>query len=102
MHKNTASSAQIRSNAEETAIAALAWLAGEPELLGRFLALTGLQPDQLRAATRNPDFLGGVLDFLMGHEPTLMAFCEATETRPETVATAAYVFSGQHLGSGEY
>ncbi len=30
--------------ADETAIAVLAWIANEPDLLGRFLALTGTDP----------------------------------------------------------
>lgn len=102
MHKRQTTPKHSRANAEETAIAVLGWLAGEPELLGRFLALTGLEADQLRHATKDPGFLGGVLDFLMGHEPTLMAFCAATDTKPETVAAAAHAFSGAHLGSGEY
>ena len=38
------------ADAEETAIAVLVWLAGEPELMGRFLALTGLEASNLREA----------------------------------------------------
>ncbi len=102
MHKSKTTPGQQRAQAEETAVAVLGWLAGEPELLGRFLALSGLQADQLRHATSNPGFLAGIIDFLMGHEPTLMAFCAATDTKPETVAAAAHVLSGPTLGSGEY
>ncbi|WP_414692913.1 DUF3572 domain-containing protein [Pararhizobium sp.] len=80
--------------AEETAIAILAWLANEPELLGRFLALTGTDPASLRHAAADPGFLAGVVDFLMGHEPTLLSFCEATGTPPEQVVRAHAVLSG--------
>jgi hypothetical protein len=79
---------------EETAIAILGWLANEPELLGRFLALTGTDPSSLRHAAADPGFLAGVVDFLMGHEPTLLAFCEATGTRPEDVVRAHAMLSG--------
>ena len=79
--------------AEETAIAILAWLANEPELLGRFLALTGTDPASLRHAAADPGFLAGVVDFLMGHEPTLLSFCEATGTPPEQVVRAHAVLS---------
>lgn len=80
--------------AEETAISILAWLANEPELLGRFLALTGTDPTSLRHAAADPGFLAGVVDFLMGHEPTLISFCEATGTKPEQVVRAHAALSG--------
>ncbi|WFU48705.1 DUF3572 domain-containing protein [Sinorhizobium terangae] len=81
-------------SADETAIAILAWLADEPELLSRFLGLTGTDPGSLRTAIGEPGFMGGLVAFLMDHEPTLMAFCEATQTRPEEVVRAHHLLSG--------
>lgn len=86
---------------QETAIAILAWLAGEPDLLSRFLALTGVEPGALRGAAGDPAFLAGLVDFLMSHEPTLIAFCEATGTAPETVVRAHALLAGP-LDQGEY
>jgi hypothetical protein len=86
----------------EIAIAVLGWLANEPDMFGRFLALTGMEPGQLRHAAGDPAFLGGMLDFLMQHEPSLMAFCEASGTAPEAVMSASAHFSAPGLGSGEY
>ncbi|MFC3071920.1 DUF3572 domain-containing protein [Shinella pollutisoli] len=80
--------------AEATAVAVLGWLAGEPELLSRFLALTGVSPADVRHAAGDPGFLAGLLDFLMGHEPTLLDFCEASGLPPETVVRAHAVLSG--------
>ncbi|MBP1850596.1 DUF3572 domain-containing protein [Rhizobium halophytocola] len=88
--------------AHETALEILTWLAGEPDMLSRFLALSGLRADQLRTAVADPAFLAGLLDFVMNHEPTLLLFCEATETKPETVAAAWAKLSGPGLDSGEY
>jgi hypothetical protein len=82
------------ADAEDTAIAVLVWLAGEPELMGRFLALTGLEASNLRDAAQEPGFLAGVLGFLMNHEPTLMDFCAATGTKPETVTRAFQALGG--------
>ncbi|AKI01019.1 Protein of unknown function (DUF3572) [Hoeflea sp. IMCC20628] len=82
------------ADAEDTAIAVLVWLAGEPELMGRFLALTGLEASNMRDAAKEPGFLAGVLGFLMNHEPTLMDFCAATDTKPETVARAFHALGG--------
>lgn len=87
---------------QEIAIAVLGWLANEPDMFGRFLALTGMEPTQLRHAVNEPSFLGGLLDFLMNHEPSLMAFCAASDTPPEAVMAASAHFSGASLGSGEY
>jgi hypothetical protein len=87
---------------QETAIAVLGWLANEPEMLNRFLALTGLEAADIRQRVNDPDFLAGLLDFLVGHEPTLMAFCAASGTPPEAVAVASAHFSPPGLSSGEY
>lgn len=84
---------QLRS-AEDIAIDVLAWLAGEPDLMARFLALTGLTADTLRRASTDPAFFGGLLDFLMDHEPTLLAYCAARDRRPEDVARAHRVLAG--------
>ena len=43
-----------REAAEALAVAALAFLASEPEHLGGFLAATGVGPDQIRNAARDP------------------------------------------------
>ncbi len=88
------------TSADETAVAVLGWLAGEPELLGRFLALTGTDPTALRGAVGDPGFMAGLLDFVMDHEPTLMQFCEATDTKPETVARAHAVLAGPRGDTG--
>lgn len=90
------------ADAQETAGAILGWLAGDADMLGRFLALSGVRPDQLRQAVQDPGFLGGMIDFLMAHEPTLIAFCEATETRPDTVAAAWRHYCGPNPGPGDF
>ncbi len=92
----------IPATAEDTAVAVLGWLANEPEMLSRFLALSGLQPGQMRSAVQDPGFLAGMLEFLMQHEPTLMAFCEATQTKPEVVVSAYHQYVRPGLDSGEF
>ena len=84
--------------AEDVAVAILGWLAGEPELLARFLALTGVAPSEVRNAVGNPGFLAGLVDFLMSHEPTLLAFSDATGIKPEAVVHAHAALSGPHDG----
>ena len=59
--------AMTRESAELLAVQALTFLAGEPERLGRFLALTGIGPESLRTAAAEPGFLAGVLDHVAGN-----------------------------------
>lgn len=86
---------------DETAGALLQWLATEPEMLSRFLALSGLQVNQLRSAIEDPGFLAGLIDFVVAHEPTLMAFCAAADWKPEAVVSAWHHYSGPGLDSGQ-
>ena len=81
-------------DAEATAVAILGWLADEPELLSRFLSLTGVAPVDVRGAMNDLGFRAGLVDFLMSHEPTLLAFSAATGIKPEAVVTAHAILPG--------
>src|SRR5258707_6328113 len=74
-----------RRAAETLAVAALAFLASEPEHLGGFLAPTGVAPDQIRNAAHDPSFLSRVLDHSSGNEPLLIAFAQHQGIRPTEV-----------------
>jgi hypothetical protein len=76
------------------AIAALGFIAGEPEQLGRFLALSGIGPESLRAAAREPNFLLGVLDHVAGDEALLIAFASHSGIDPSEVASARDALAG--------
>ncbi|WP_370877164.1 DUF3572 domain-containing protein [Kaistia dalseonensis] len=80
-----------REAAEQLAIRALAFLAGEPEELGRFLALAGLGPDTIRTAAGDPGFLAGVLEYFMENEPLLLVFCAREKVRPTLFAAARFI-----------
>ena len=80
----------LEPDTETVAIKALSFLAGRPEELGRFLALTGVDPSSLRHSAVDPDFLGGVLDFLLQDEPLMLVFAEAEGIAPEAVAKARH------------
>lgn len=68
-----------REGAETVALQAVAWLAGNDDLLPVFLGSSGASLDDLRAgaAARDGAVLGAVLDFLMMDDAWLTAFCEA-------------------------
>ncbi len=67
---------------------ALGWLAADGERLGRFLALTGLEPSEIRQIAGEPGFLGAVLDHLLKDETELQAFAADQGIDPATVAQA--------------
>ncbi len=75
-------------DAEALAIQALGFVASDPHLLPRFLAISGIEASSIRHAASEPGFLAGVLQFILAHEPTLMQFCEATGIAPGAVAKA--------------
>jgi len=81
--------------AEALAITALTFIAGEPERLGRFLALTGIGPESIRAAAHEPRFLLGVLDHLAGEEPLLLAFAAENSIAPSAVMQARDTIAGR-------
>lgn len=82
-----------RDAAETVAYQALQFVAGDEDRLGRFLALTGVGPGDLRARVADPWFLIGVLDFLLNYEPDLLAFAEAREIDPHDPGKARQVLA---------
>lgn len=80
---------------EEMAIQALVWLSAQEEMMSRFLALSGVTIDSIRMASQDPGFLGGIIDFILGHEPTLIEFCQASGISPETVVASGRALNGE-------
>ncbi|MEM8623340.1 MAG: DUF3572 domain-containing protein [Pseudomonadota bacterium] len=80
--------------AEALAAAALTWMASDAPLVERFLANSGAAPGDLAAMSRDPSFLGFVLDFLLGDEDTLLAFAQTEKIDPATVMRARQALPG--------
>jgi len=80
------------------ALRALAFLAGDPERLGRFLALTGIGPQRLRAAADAPDTLAAVLDYLLQDESLLLTFTSGEGLKPYSVGRALALLTRQRGG----
>ena len=77
-----------RAAAEDIAVKALTLLVSDPERLARFLALTGLGPENIRGAAGSPGFLLAVLDHVAHDEELLLALSREIEARPETIIEA--------------
>jgi hypothetical protein len=78
-----------RKAAEMLAIQALAFIAEDPERLNRFLGMTGIPMEQIRAAAQQPGFLAGVLEHMLADENLLIAFAESAGIDPAVVARAS-------------
>ena len=65
-----------QDSAETIALQALAWLAGNEDLLPVFLGSTGAVADDLRERVGDADFLGSILDFLMMDDAWVVQFCD--------------------------
>jgi hypothetical protein len=81
--------------AEMLAIQALAFIAEDPERMGAFLSVTGIAPDAIRAAAREPDFLAGVLEHMLGDESLLIAFADSAGIDPAGIARARHALGGE-------
>lgn len=80
-----------RPSAEEgevLGLAALEYLAAEPDRLSRFLDICGLGPQNLRAAAADSGFLASVLDYVIGDEPLLIGLAAARALPPERIVAA--------------
>jgi hypothetical protein len=82
-----------REVAEIVAVQALSFLAGNPELLGKFLAESGIGPETLRSAASDPGFLIHVLDFVLGDDATVKAFAKSAQLDPTNVMAAREVLA---------
>jgi hypothetical protein len=67
---------------------ALAWTCADSARAERLLALTGLEPSDLRQRATEAAVLNAVSDFLLAHEPDLIACAEALDVAPAVLAGA--------------
>jgi Protein of unknown function (DUF3572) len=89
-----------RTAGESMAVSALSFLAIDRERLERFLSVTGLGPDNLRAAAAGPGFYGSILAYLVADEPLLVAFAAESGFAPEEIVRVLARLEGPQA-SGE-
>ena len=93
-NQNTARDEEV----EILALQALGWILQDEERAERLLALTGLDPRELRSGLDDSAMLSSLLGFLANHEPDLVACAEAIGVPPARLAYAAQYFNH----SGEF
>jgi hypothetical protein len=80
-----------RDEAETLALSALGWTLSEGDRAARFLALTGLSPEDLRERLGDASVLAAALGFLEAHEPDLIACADALNVAPAQLVEARSV-----------
>ncbi len=82
--------------AQSIALEATAFIIENDTLRERLLALTGLDGDDIRTRLSEDAFLASLLEFLLAHEPDLLACAEATNNEPEDL-----IHAWRALGGGQ-
>jgi hypothetical protein len=88
-----------KDDAEAIALQALTYLASDTQRLSRFLALTGSDLGELREMAKMPEFQASVLEYMMGDESLLLAFCQETGIDPATIEPARALLAGDRRTS---
>jgi hypothetical protein len=84
-----------RNTAETLAILAFSFLLADDARRARFLDLTGVDPDDLRAAIARPEFQAAILDHVSADERILMAFADDAGIAPGDVEEARTALAGR-------
>ena len=85
----------MQSSAAQTlALNALTHIAGDSEILGRFLKISGLEPDDLRHRAGDPELLAAVIDFLLSDESLCTSFLAAERIDAKTLHAARHALPG--------
>jgi hypothetical protein len=82
-----------KEEAESVALQAFSYLAQDEPRLSRFLNITGLTPETIRAAATSPGFLAAVLDYVAADEPLLLELAETLKAKPERIMEARWTLS---------
>ncbi len=80
--------AHSTNDAETLALSALAATLTDERRAQRFLALSGIDTDDLRSRASEPSLLAALLRFLEAHEPDLIDVSEAIGVQPRDLVDA--------------
>jgi len=76
------------TTAQTLALQLVGWILSDVARVERMFSITGLDPDSLRASLSDPAALGAIMDFVINHEPDLLACADALGIRPAAIVTA--------------
>ena len=74
-----------KATASELAAQVLIFIAQDLDRTGRFLALSGIGPSDIRDRSQDPAFQAGILDYLLTDEALLVEFAQWADVEPSSV-----------------
>ncbi len=83
-----------KDESEALALQVLAFLLSDSKQISRFLALTGIAPQDLRDVATSPDLQAATLEYLLSDESLLLTFCQEAAIDPAIVAPAHILLTG--------
>ncbi|MBP0484033.1 DUF3572 domain-containing protein [Sagittula salina] len=83
-----------REAAGMVGLQAVAWLAGNDELLPVFMGASGASETDFRQGLQDPGFQTSVLDFLMMDDAWVIAFCDSVGLDYPKLAEVRMVLAG--------
>jgi hypothetical protein len=92
--KQVREAGDMREDAVEIAIQCLTFISEDMDRLGKFLALSGAGPENIRESAQDLTFLGGVLDFMLLDEAMLVEFAAWADMDPSAPAAARRFLPG--------
>jgi hypothetical protein len=85
---------RLQAAALDVAVAAFEFLAADAGRIGRFLDVSGIPVENLRAAAKGTNFLAGVLDHVGEDKPLLLTFAAHAGIAPDEIMRARSVLAG--------
>lgn len=83
-----------RKDAEILALQALGWVMAQEDLASAWLAASGASTDSLRARAGDPEFLAGLLDFLLSSDALVTGFANDAGMAPAALLQARRLLPG--------
>lgn len=83
-----------RKDAEILALQALSWVMSQQDVAAACLDACGATPDSLRSRAGDPDFLAGVMDFLLSSDDLVRGFAAEAGRAPEAILRARRALPG--------
>jgi hypothetical protein len=99
--KSVRAKALNRDDAETIAIRAIGFLAEDGRRIGRFLSLTGMEPETLVSGAETTPVQVAVLDYLLSDESLLMVFSGHAAIAPEAISAARMLLDRDGAGGGD-
>lgn len=83
-------------NAYIVGLKATTYIMSEEDLLLRFIALSGLNEDEIKLRLQDKYFLSACLEFLLNNEKDLISFCDDSNINHKDPLNAAHILGGEN------